>query len=457
MNKQQIDFPFALLPSKIQDYVAFFREYTEAPDSFLAASGLQVASVLAGPRVRFCNHSLNNYYLIIGPTGFGKKTTALSFASSTLDEISRLARGIRAAKPRDEEQKEIQGPIRAIEKATNFSVEGLMGKKMGAGVSTALSLNEYRTLFTVNSRQGQQNTIPTLTDMYDGKPISRAVMSEGIEVSDYTLNLIAASTKSWLSDFMTQSNVGGGFVNRHLVFQGIPSRALPSPRTMNADSYKTPASIFLPLIDDKLTHWERDGRNVWEYEPIYLEWCPKAKLLWHAFYADRWAKFRRIEDEFITAIAGRESTHIQKLAGLRCFLDERSEVSLEDLAFGIELTFYSIQNLFALAGRSQGSAYERYSQGKKIAKIISQAGFIKKRDLAQRLGGKQDDINLTLDHLIVDGLLTQDNDGFYSLTPEALNIQQQDGSGLFVVSDTYRRALKLDVEEDTTDHLALEK
>ncbi len=164
MNRE--GFPMNLAPDLVRDFVEAHQRYTESPDEFIATSALYAGSIVAGRWVEFNNQFLNNYYLIVGPTGTAKKTTGQKLSMKLLTDVKLLNPFLqfRPIEIKDNEEQPV-GPDSAYPLVTHFSIEGLQSHAVGDGTSTAIQMGEYGSLFQVGKRQSQQNTISELTNI----------------------------------------------------------------------------------------------------------------------------------------------------------------------------------------------------------------------------------------------------------------------------------------------------
>lgn len=439
-------FPLNFSPSIVRDFVKIYSEYTEAPDEFLASVPLFIASVLAGSWFKIDHQYLNNYYLLVGPTGTARKTTAQNLAMSLLKEIKDGMPNLVYQLPRDDEdtKAELQGADTAYPLVTHFSIEGLQTRAIGVGTSTAIQIGEYGSLFEVGRRQSQQNTISELTNMYDGNLISVKTLSRLVNAHGYVISIFGASTASWLNDFFSGRNVSGGFVNRHLIFSGIPERILPKPKQPPQKLRDDLVSRFRDLIPNDLQSEVTEGRISWNATRAVTGWSTSAERSWAKYYPNRIRIFRNLTSPIVAELSARELTHAIKLAGLSAFLSRRRIVNDEDLEFGIRLSRWSSRNAMNLV--SSSVSYSSTRESDRVMNKLKKSGPISKTDLARALGGNQKEINRAIGHMLVDGILQDCPDGLLRLISETSNSQPNEIEKFFGKTDASEFTLEKKLE-----------
>lgn len=443
-------FPLELAPQLVRDFVEIHQNYTEAPDEFLAISAIFAASTIAGKWVEFNKQPLNNYYLIIGPTGTAKKTTAQNIAIELLQEIKAIN-----ARLQYKYEKKIEDDVRpsgvdtAYPIVTHFTVEGLQSFAIGDGTNTAIKIGEYGSLFEIGKRQGQQNTISELTNMYDGSMLNVKNINRQIIAENYSISILGASTESWLGEFCSARNVGGGFVNRHIVVTGRPVRILPSPVRPPIKIWEDIVKRFSKLIPHDVHAEVSDGQIKWTGTKHVINWDSESEEVWKNYYTKRVEDLRTLKTTLLEELSARELTHATKLAGISAFLESRTEVNLKDLEFGIKLARWSVQNVISMmtmGSRPVCKVEER------VKNKLKKSGPISKGDLARALGGNQKEINKSIGHMIIDGVLEDCPDGLLRLNPNISNYLQDEIEKYFGKSNIceFFKKIKLEVGSNYT-------
>lgn len=443
------EFPLSKAPLLVRDFVGAFQKYTEAPDEFLAIVPIYIASVIAGRWVEFNNQSLNNYYLIVGQTGTAKKTTAQALSLKLLREIKARLKHLQFSfNPTSDNDNPPEGPDSAYPEVTHFSIEGLQSHVIGNGASTAIQIGEYGTIFEVGKRQSQQNTISEITNMYDGNLISVKTVSRKLIAQNYAVSILGSSTESWLSEFCSSKNIGGGFVNRHLVVTGVPKRILPKPEQPPEGLWNYILSRFCKLIPNDISPQVDDGRIKWQGSKKKIGWSPEAEETWDAHYRNRTNEIRKLKSSLLVEVSARESTHAIKLAGLSAFLSERDLVSDRDLEFGIRMARWSTQNIISMVTSSDKQPSK---EQERVLNKLRKTGPMSKTDLARALGGRQVEINRAISHMIIDEIVEDCPDGLLRVNKDVPNSQQQEIDNFFKKTNTCEFILNSELEIDLSE------
>ena len=445
MLMERETFPILLAPALVRDFVTSFERFTEAPDEFLACVPIFVGSVLAGRWFEFNGQFLNNYYLIVGPTGTTKKTTAQSLSIKLLRAVKANNPSLQYEHIEKDDESPPAGATSAYPIATHFSVEGLQTHAVGDGTSTAVQMGEYGTLFEVGKRQSQQNTISELTNMYDGNLISVKTVSRNVHAENYAISILGASTESWLGEFCSGKNISGGFVNRHVIVTGTPSRILPKPTQPSDKEWADITGRFSDLLPSGICSVVEEGRIKWQGAKRIMSWDSESEYVWNAYYKKRVQEMRKLSTHLLSELSARELTHATKLAGISAFLDQRQIVSLRDLVFGTQFARWSIQNAIILMTSKDNP---RSEAAVRVINKLKKSGPMNKTDLARALGGRQKEINTEISHMSLDGILEECPDGLLRLTGNASNSQQDEIDKYFGKSNISEFSEKKELEVD---------
>jgi hypothetical protein len=447
VNFSKEEFPYDLLPQPIQDYLALYRSISESPDEYLVASALAIASALAGPHYTVNGNRLNNFYLLVGRTSIARKTTAVNFATELYLKCRAKRPDLTYQPPEEEKQKEKRQKAEAYPFVSSFSVEGLMEGLLTTGSSVLARMNEYGSLFQINKRQAQGNTITDLTDLYDCKPFGKRTVSKSFESSGYAITILASSTKEWIRELGSQHNTAGGFVNRHLIFQAEAERVIPFSEAVPEARLAPIVESLASIIPYGITASPLDGIVSWHAPPpknILLD--GGARLLWDKLYRAETKTLRSLQNERVAEIAGRELSHALKLAALRAVLSGRLVIEQEDLVFGARLARCSTQHALDLLQVEAHFDFGSLTKpAKKIIKLLREEEPRDKTEIAQSFGGQQDRVNAALDMLVRGDWLTKDEHKRFSLGPK-FQVQDSEARESFGKSCIYDCLEKLNLE-----------
>ena len=189
------------MPRELDNWLFTYRDWTlprsEAPESLIVWAGLYTLASVAKRHVYFPKSLMgsysiypNLYIIFVGPAGVVRKSTSAGYAEDLLKEISDVSLS-----------------------STSTSDSQLVGdlSDIPDGAMSIVS-SEFATFINVSA----EKMYDLLTDLYDGKlSYEYSTRTHGVElVSEPCLNLLAATTPTWVSNQMPAHVIGGGFTSR---------------------------------------------------------------------------------------------------------------------------------------------------------------------------------------------------------------------------------------------------
>jgi hypothetical protein len=239
---------------------------TDAPIEFHLATGLSILAAATGNRVSFVswgqNVCLNLWSVLIAPSGFYRKSTAMNIGMRLL----------RQAQP--------QSVL-----PDDFSREGLMDSLV-TQPSGVLVPYEFGALVEHFRKEYMRGTMEALTalydcpDTYDMKTINKGTRS----IVKPAINILGASTVDWLQ--ASVKDMKGGFIPRFLFWpatqKGEWKGMTPPPNQILQESMvdflKDMAQMeavieFPPDVRDRFNEWTRaheEGFNADKLPPVML-------------------------------------------------------------------------------------------------------------------------------------------------------------------------------------------
>ena len=238
----------------------------------------------------------NQYIILIGPSGEGRKSYAINIGDKLLTEIS-----IRTTSQSITQE----ALIRSLANPTNFvdpTKEG--GKVRFQSAVTAVS-SELKVF--LGNRDRNSKFLAYLTDWYDSKDEwIYETKNEGIDtIKGICFNLLAASAWDWLPGIFPPEAIGGGFTSRCIfVVEERKGKIV-------ADPNKTKQDIELK---EQLLH---------DLEEIHLiagemKFTPEAKQLYINWYIKGEKEVEQgnfpISDPKFRGYCSRRATHVKKIA-----------------------------------------------------------------------------------------------------------------------------------------------
>jgi hypothetical protein len=230
---------------------------TEAPDVFHLGSFVAAVGCLIGRKAWVCcPHRVypNFYSLLVGKTANARKTTAYQFSIDLFDEVQELLY--------DDHAKRLNGLASPEGLALAMKYRDSQEPYRILGIE-----DEFRSLITKGGQRAVANLIPKITGLFNSpRAFEVNTKNNPILVRNPFLCLLAASTRAWFEQSLTQRDVSGGFLNRWLLFEGQAEKELPTPPPVEqrpwenlvlevADAFRTASgsSSFRQMLTSSIT------------------------------------------------------------------------------------------------------------------------------------------------------------------------------------------------------------
>jgi hypothetical protein len=199
----------------LADYVAYVEPTTDAPSVYHVFAGLVAIATIVGSAVYlpFGGERIypNLWALILGPSSFYRKSTALAKAKRL---IARLEA------PDDDGS----APARSRLLPNEFSREALL-KHLSDNPQGLLSFSEFSGFLAMCSRDYMSGTRELLADLYDSpNSYTRLLGTATYTVRNPCLSILAASQTDWLLEKVREGDLRGGFLAR---FAFVPAFSKP--------------------------------------------------------------------------------------------------------------------------------------------------------------------------------------------------------------------------------------
>jgi len=230
---------------KLDDWLKTYLKYsqhTESPESFHFWTGIGTIAGALRKKVRMkelhYSWSPNFYIIFVAKPGILTKSTAISIGGMLLRKIKGIKFGPDAM------------TWQALIEEMSSSVDLI---KMPDGTDLPMSCltftsSELGSLVDFNDRQ----MITVLVDLWDGREDSWKKVTKSVgsnKIYGPWINIMAATTPSWLSDNLPKTMVGGGFTSRCIFIFGSKKRQLiayPSRQVHDMDAFRR--------MEDNLVH-----------------------------------------------------------------------------------------------------------------------------------------------------------------------------------------------------------
>ena len=306
---------------KLDNWIQSYLTYTanlEAPAEFhFWASVFAIGSALQGK----CWFDMDlftwrpNFYLVfVAPPGIATKSTTVGVAEEMLRELPDVTFGPSSATW----QALFESFISAQREDTVHNAHTSIQKVTHSSISITVSeLGNFLDL--------QDNKlIDFLVDQWDGRQSPNVYKTKGggeVSFRLPCLNLIGATTPSWIKGNMPEYMVMGGLTSRMIFIHATKKRHLvPYPFT---SSNRPPAQLREDLAHDLARINKLTGQFILS---------PEAIEKGEAWYNDHWTAMpKHLRDERLQGYASRKQAHIHKVAmALSAARDDSMVITLED-------------------------------------------------------------------------------------------------------------------------------
>lgn len=234
----------------------------------------------------------NFYIVLVGPAGLVTKSTSLRMGEKLLRSVGKKIRfGSQS------------GSWQAMAKEIQDSKLQIQGGIMSCPISYFVS--EFGTFFDPQNRE----QVDFFVDSWDAQKtgFTRSTISGGqVEIQCPCVNILAATTPTWIKENFTATMVGGGFASRLIFVRGNAKRKLiayPGLEQTDENFLKLQAK----LVSDLKQISELEG-------PIEL--TAEAVEWGKAWYNHHYTAKRQLSGERFDGYYSRKQTHMHKLAAI---------------------------------------------------------------------------------------------------------------------------------------------
>ena len=348
-----------MFPGLLGDIVSLCTKYSEAVPVAVAAYALSWFSAWIGP-LRFVQigdecRRLNNFMLLVGPTGMGKGTSEYG--------PKKIFKQVEECLQIQFESQWQQGQTTGIAEFPQLDVhEG--GLSSGEGLAaakadslkigrdeTAIEITDKRFLIiesefgnVLNMAERQGNTLShVLRNGYDGKIIRPLTKRDRVCVTDPYFVLVGNITPGELCNHRQNAVMSvNGMLNRMLILWTSTTRRQPIPEPIDAASLSELSDRLMRCImfaRHNLFECHYRKQNVLA-KPVHLD--ATARQLW----IDVYPKLVNLPDcEQVQALCRRHRLHVLILASLFALLDNRDLINSCDLSAALAWSDFSRQSV----------------------------------------------------------------------------------------------------------------
>lgn len=287
----------------LQDWIKAYMEYTaisEAPDTFHFWTAVSTIAGALRRKVYIDEHayqwSPNFYIVLVAPPGVATKSTSISMGQRLLKRVKGIKFG-----PNNLTWQYL--PQAMEEAGVNFPIK-LPDGSDGFYPMSALTFGASELGMLLDPKD--RGMVDLLVDLWDGKEEAweKATKNSGKNtVINPWINIIAATTPSWLRGNLPETLVTGGFISRTLfIFAEKKRQLVPYPSDM-----VTPGLLDLEdaLIADLHEIAAIEGRYTLSAE---------AKEWGREWYKSHWANLDGQSQDHSSGFYARQQCHFHKLA-----------------------------------------------------------------------------------------------------------------------------------------------
>jgi hypothetical protein len=320
----------AVLHGPAGEFVERTAPHTEADPMALLAQFLVAFGAAAGRNVHYVveatEHRLNEFVILVGPSGKGRK-------GSAWDHVEALLRAV-------------DGPFAERCVASGLaSGDGLIwevrdpvdDRDAGAGEKRRLVLeSEFSQVLKVLAREG--NTLsPVIRNAWDGKTLQTMSKNTPVRARDAHVAIVGHITKDELLRFVTATELANGFFNRFMAIAVQRSKELPFGGRLAGDALKRVRERVLTALRFAAI-------------PHRLDFDDEARERWIEVYGP----LSRGEEGLLGAATRRAEAHVVRLAAIFATLDCSETILLPHLEAALAVWRYSLDSARWIFGDSLG-------------------------------------------------------------------------------------------------------
>jgi hypothetical protein len=319
----------AALHGPAGEFVTRTAPHTESDPMALLVQFLACFGAAAGRNIHYAveatRHSLNEFVILVGPSGKGRKGSAWDHVEALLSELDRqfaercVSSGLSSG----------EGLI--------YDVRDPAGSDSGAQDKRRLIIeSEFAQVLKVLAREG--NTLsPVVRNAWDGKPLQTIAKNAPVRATGAHIAIIGHITKDELLRFISGTELANGFVNRFLIVAVTRSQELPFGGRLQGEQ--------LARVRDTTQTALRFAAV-----PRQLTFDPHARERWIEVYGP----LSRGEEGLLGAATRRAEAHVVRLAAIYATLDRSEQIALRHLEAALAVWRYSLDSARWIFGDTLG-------------------------------------------------------------------------------------------------------
>lgn len=311
------------------EFVRRTAPHTESDPMALLVQFLVCFGAAAGRNLHYAveatRHHLNEFAILVGPSGKGRKGSAWDHVEALVGELDgQFARRC------------IQSGLSSGE-GLIYEVRDADDGDSGAADKRRLIIeHEFAQVLKVLAREG--NTLsPVIRNAWDGKPLQTIAKNAPVRATGAHVAIIGHITKDELLRFVSGTELANGFVNRFLCVAVKRSQELPFGGRLAGDELKR-------------VHAATTAALRFASQPGLLTFDAPAREGW----IDVYGPLSRGEEGLLGAATRRAEAHVVRLAAIYATLDRSHHIALPHLEAALAVWRYSSDSARWIFGDSLG-------------------------------------------------------------------------------------------------------
>ena len=317
-------------------------------------------------------HYLNEYTLIVGPTGLARKQTALErvlLVCEPLDPTWRHTRGVISG----------EGLIWDIRDATTTLKGGRTITDVGVDDKRYCVVEEeFSRVLAVGRRDGS-TLLETLREAWDANRLKTGGKHHPAAATAPHVSVVGHCTQEVLATRMRSEDFASGLANRFIHLAVAADKVLADPQALDASVL----AGWRHRLDQVIEHGQTCGE---------LRRTPTAQALWTDVYAQ---ELRRPRRGLLAKLCVRAPSHVMRLAGLYAVAEQARVIDRDVLEASLAFWRYAEQSLQWIYGLSITGSPTADALLREL-RVAGTAGLTKGAMFAARLGRSAADLDRDL-------------------------------------------------------------
>ena len=319
----------AALHGPAGEFVTRTAPHTESDPMALLTQFLVAFGAAAGRNIHYAveatRHHLNEFVILVGPSGKGRKGSSWDHVDALLGHVDAdfahgcVSSGLSSGEGLIWEVRDPDGAEQTSRDKRRLVLE-----------------SEFAQVLKVLAREG--NTLsPVIRNAWDGKTLQTIAKNTPVRARDAHIAIVGHITKDELLRYITATELANGFLNRFIIIAVQRSKELPFGGRLAGDE--------LARVRDAVQAALRFAA-----QPHRLTFEPAARERW----IDVYGPLSRGDEGLLGAATRRAEAHAVRLAAIYATLDCADDILLPHLEAALAVWHYATQSARWIFGDSIG-------------------------------------------------------------------------------------------------------